>query len=152
MDGSYKDNRLAQDDRFDPKEIIFVKRLLQYALPEHARQLITDRLFRTYVTQDEHAFACEIYMSFEQMRCMLRNGMYFGSHGYEHCWINKLTPTQQAREIDLSLEFLASAGAVTTDWVMCYPYGGHDASLINLLKDRGCKLGFTTEPRVAGLV
>jgi peptidoglycan/xylan/chitin deacetylase (PgdA/CDA1 family) len=142
---------LAETPRYDSKETVFVKRLLQHALPECVRRNITDQLFRKYVTQDEKAFACEIYMSVEQIRCMVRHGMYVGGHGYEHSWMNKLTLPQQVREVDLTLEFLASVGAPTSDWVMCYPYGAHDESLTNLLRAKGCKFGLTTIPDIAEL-
>lgn len=141
--------RLARANRFDSKEIIFIKRLLQHALPAHVRQRITDRLFRRYVTQDETAFACELYVSVDQLRCMSRHGMYVGSHGYEHCWMNTITPEHQAREIDLSLAFLRQVGAPTTSWVMCYPHGAYDESLLRQLEARGCRLGLTVKPELA---
>lgn len=34
---------------------------------------------------------------------------------------------------------------------MCYPYGGFNDSLLQILRDRHCRLGFTAEARVADL-
>ena len=42
---------------------------------------------------------------------MVRCGMFFGSHGYDHFWMNKLAPVEQEREIRLSLDFLTVIGA-----------------------------------------
>ena len=38
--------------------------------------------------------------------------MLFGSHGYDHFWMNKLAPVEQEREIRLSLDFLTVIGAL----------------------------------------
>lgn len=36
-------------------------------------------------------------------------------------------------------------------WVMNYPYGSYNTELVEYVKQRGAKLGVTTEPRVADL-
>lgn len=142
---------LAVANRYDDADVIFLKRLLQHALPESARDQIVDRLFAHYVTDNEQAFAHELYMTEDQLRCMSRAGMYVGSHGYGHYWLNTLTPEQQEREVGLSLEFLAELGAPTKDWVMCYPYGGYNESLLAILRRHDCGLGLTTHVGIASL-
>ena len=42
--------------RFDSAEVAFVKHMLQHELPESLRKIITNGLFRKYVTSDETAF------------------------------------------------------------------------------------------------
>ena len=143
--------KLAKASRFDPAEVIFVKRLLQVELPEKLRRKITSTLFAEYVSENEVAFSRELYMSKEQMRCMHRHGMTIGSHGYDHYWLDSLSPESQAQEIDRSLKFLQEIGADLSAWVMCYPYGARNKSLMQILRERGCKLGLTTEVRVADL-
>jgi hypothetical protein len=54
-------------------------------------------------------------------------------------------------EIDRSLAFLQEVGADIDDWTICYPYGGFNDSLLELLQDRRCRLGFTVEARTANL-
>ena len=144
-------SKLAQANRFDSAEVIFVKRLLQVELPEAARRKITNALFRKYVTEDEAAFSRELYMNEEQLKCMLRHGMYIGSHGYDHYWLNSLTSERQAEEIDLSMDFLRRLGVDMDAWVMNYPYGACNESLVEILKKRGCKLGLSTRVAVADL-
>ena len=143
--------RLSRDSRYDPPDVAFVKRILQRELPEDLRADITDRLFRRHVTADEAAFAAELYMGLDQLRHLVRAGMHVGSHGYDHYWMNTLTAAQQARELDESLRFLAALGVRTDRWVMCYPYGGYDESLLALERERGCVVGLTTEVAVAEL-
>jgi peptidoglycan/xylan/chitin deacetylase (PgdA/CDA1 family) len=147
---SYR-SRFMQPGRFDSKEVIFIKRLLQYGLPRRPRELLTGMLFAKYVTKDEQSFSRELYMTPDQLRCMARNGMYIGSHGYDHFWLDTLPPEEQAREVELSKQFLAELGLATDNWVMCYPYGACNASLIEILKRQGCKLGLTTKVDIAVL-
>lgn len=147
----YYFSKLAQANRFDPKEIIFIKRLLQLELEEKLRNLIVNELFKKYVTEDEATFSRELYMSIDQLKCMTRNGMYIGSHGYDHYWLNSLQPQKQEREIDRSLDFLKEVGAPTDSWVMCYPYGAYNRSLIEILRKKKCKLALTTKVDIAQL-
>ena len=58
---SYYYSKLAFKGRFDSEEIIFIKRLLQIELEEKVRKLITDELFKKYVTKDEKSFSKELY-------------------------------------------------------------------------------------------
>jgi peptidoglycan/xylan/chitin deacetylase (PgdA/CDA1 family) len=143
--------RLASPSRFDPAEIMFVKRLLQRELPLAERRTLLDELFAKYVTADEAAFADELYMSARQLRGLREAGMYVGSHGYEHYWLDSLTPEEQQRDVDLSLRFLTDLGVDTQRWIMCYPYGAHNKSLRELLRQRGCAVGLSTRVGVAEL-
>lgn len=143
--------KLAQANRFDSAEIIFVKRLLQVELSEVVRRKITDVLFRKYVTEDEASFSRELYMNEDQLKCMLRHGMCIGSHGYDHYWLDSLTPERQAEEIDLSMDFLKKIGVNLGCWIMNYPYGAYNESLVDILKARGCAMGISTRVAVADL-
>ena len=86
----YYFSKLAKAGR-DTKEVGFVKSMLQSELDETLRSLILDELFRRYVSNDEEAFSRELYMSIDQLQCMNRNGMYIGSHSYNHYFLNTLT-------------------------------------------------------------
>ena len=141
----------AEQHRYDSKDVIVVKRLLQRELPEPVRTEIVRRLFAEHVTTDEAAFACELYMSLDQITCLRRHGMHIGSHGYAHPWLNHLSREAQVVEVDRSLDFLKKLGSEKGGWTMCYPYGGFDDSLLQLLRARECRLGFTVEARVADL-
>ena len=143
--------KYAQTSRFDPPEVIFIKMLLQKGLPEGPRAEITDRLFREYVSNNEVAFAKELYMSLDQLRCMRRAGMYISSHSYDHIWLDTVSPATQEAEIESSLQFLSGLGCDLQFWRFIYPYGAYDEPLISLLKARGCKFGLTTRIGIADL-
>jgi peptidoglycan/xylan/chitin deacetylase (PgdA/CDA1 family) len=138
-------------NRYDTREVTVLKRLLQRELPERVRTEIVRRLFAEHVTADETAFASELYMSVDQIACLRRHGMHIGSHGYSHAWLDHISPDAQAVEIDRSLEFLQKLGIGKDEWTMCYPYGGFNDSLLQILRSRHCRLGFTVEARVADL-
>jgi len=143
--------RVSGESRYDSADVTFVKRMLQRELPESLRAELTDKLFHQHVTTDEAAFSRELYMNRDQLMHLVRAGMFVGSHGYDHYWLNSLPVESQEREIDRSLEFLESIRANTRDWVMCYPYGGYDESLLDVLRDRDCRAGLTTRVAVADM-
>jgi peptidoglycan/xylan/chitin deacetylase (PgdA/CDA1 family) len=140
---------LAHPWRYDPAEVVFIKRMLQRDLPETARNELTRHLFQRFIAIDPAAFANELYMSADQLKTMIRCGMYVGSHGAKHYWLDRLSPAQQAAEIDASLDFLKGLGAPTEDWVMCYPYGAYNSHTLELLKEKSCAVGVTTKVAVA---
>lgn len=140
---------LARPSRMDPAEVIFIKQVLQHGMPEALRSELASSLFERFVSVDPAAFAAELYMTPEQLRTMIRCSMYVGSHGARHLWLDRLDPAGQAKEIDASLDFLEGLGAPTSNWVMCYPYGAYNDSLLRLLRDRGCAIGLTTRVAVA---
>jgi len=141
--------KLATPNRFDPAEVVFIKRILQRELPIEFRQHIIDELFSRYVTSDKAAFSRELYMSPEQIQVLQKHEMYVGSHGYDHFWLNTLSTKQQEHEVDQSLKFLKSVGADVGRWIMCYPYGAYDDSLLSVLKARNCVVGLSTEVGIA---
>ena len=136
-------------NRFDSAEVVFCKRMLQVELPLELRQAITDGLFAECVTRDEASFSRELYMTLDQLVTLRSHGMYIGSHGYDHFWMNDLSTRQQEVEVDRSLAFLQSLGADVHRWIMCYPYGMYDESLLSVVAARRCVAGLTTDVGVA---
>lgn len=148
---SFYFDKLAQANRFDSGDVIFIKRLLQVELEESLRKIITNNLFEKIVGIDESSFSRELYMDVEQLECMNRNGMHIGSHGYDHYWLGSLNKEKQKIEIERALEFLNQIGSDLNYWTMCYPYGNYNESTIELLKTYNCKLALTTEVNIADL-
>lgn len=142
---------VAGDHRFDELEVVLIKRLLQRELPAPLRTRILDHLFETHVDVREEVLAEELYMNTEQVRCLRRHGMYVGSHGDQHAWMDRLDPEEQRTDIDRSVNFLDEVGTSLDRWIMCYPYGAHDASLRRYLRSQGCAVGLATGAAVADL-
>lgn len=147
----YYFEKLAKPSRYDTAEVIFVKRLLQVELPEALRSKMADVLFNKIVGIEESAFSRELYMSTDQIKCMVDCGMHIGSHGYDHYWLGSLSREKQEFEIKKSIEFIKDIGGDVNNWTICYPYGDRNKETIQLLKDNGCKLGMTTDVALADL-
>lgn len=142
--------KLAVANRFDCADVIFIKRLLQVELEERLRNLITDDLFSACITLKEEVFAEELYMNIDQINVMSREGMYFGIHGYDHYWMNRLTLKELENDIKLALETFN--GVVDPQkWICCYPYGSYSDAVIDFIKTQGAVAGFTTHNALADL-
>lgn len=136
----------AAQSRFDPPEVSFVKRLLQRELPAPVRGEICRALFQRYVTADLTGFAGELYMDLPQLRCLARHGMAIAGHGNVHDWLESLGPAEQLGEIQQTMSLLESAtGQPARNWIMCYPYGSYSKLTLDLLRQAGCAVGFTTK-------
>ncbi len=141
-------SKYAVANRFDNKETIFAKRILQTVLPEKLRNRISSDLFREFVGVSEEQLAYELYMTDEQIRTMKRHGMFIGLHGYDHYWLGEIDETDMRSDIDKSLDTLDEF-IDRKAWVMNYPYGSYNESVIEYIKDKGCIIGLTTEARAA---
>lgn len=136
--------KLAVANRFDNKDVIFVKRSLQVELPERLRNIITDELFGEMVSDNEAAFVDELYMSMDQIKTMHRHGMVFGIHGYDHYWMNRLGEGELRQDLIQALEVFD--GIIDPiDWINCYPYGSYSDNVIRISKELGATSGLTTE-------
>ncbi|WP_274626311.1 polysaccharide deacetylase family protein [Arvimicrobium flavum] len=138
-----------QANRFDPAEVIYVKRLLQHALPDALRSEIAAELFARYVSADEKAFAEELYISIEQGRVMAACGMHFGGHGDRHLWHSRLDEAGQRAEIDGADELLDLIGVPSAGRTYCYPYGDYNETTLALLEERGYRAAFTAKVGLA---
>ncbi|MFB9216571.1 polysaccharide deacetylase family protein [Vibrio sinaloensis] len=142
-------SELAIANRFDTKEVIFVKRILQHALPEQLRNLLATKYFEKYLGISEVVFAKELYMNKEQLKQLVRDGMHVGCHGYDHYWWNKLDHKSLKVELAKSRDFLSSLGCDMSKWTACYPYGSSSDRVVDELILQGCNLAFTTVVELA---
>ena len=145
----WKKNVVAS--RWDSKEIVFIKRILQNALPEKIRSKICNSLFDLYIKKNQEEFASELYVTSDELKEMINSNMYVGNHSYQHLWLNTLSKNLQEQEIEKSLNYLNKIGASTIDWVMNYPYGAYNSDTIDILKKKGCCIGLTSKNGMAEL-
>ena len=119
--------------------------MLQRELKERIRNIITKDLFIKYVKMSSQDFCKEIYMSIEDLKVLIAEGMYIGNHSYNHYWLNAQNRETQFNEINNSLNFLNEIGAPIKNWIMCYPYGAYNKDTISILKNLNCIIGLTTK-------
>ena len=118
---SYDDyfQEYAVASRFDKKEVIFIKRMLQVALPEDYREKIVEQLFKKYVCSienkiiSERAFWEELYLTPEQIRAMEKLGMHIGFHSHNHVWLDSLKKEEQEFQIKSSINYFKEIGIDT---------------------------------------
>ena len=142
--------KYAVASRFDIKETVFVKQMLQTVMPEKLRNIISSKLFAKYVGVTEEQLAYELYMSEEQIRTMKRHGMFIGIHGYDHYWLGNLPVEQMENDISLALDALDEF-VDRKQWVMNYPYGNYNKDVLAYISKQGACLGLTTEVRLADI-
>lgn len=142
--------KYAIANRFDDEKTIFVKRILQTALPEDLRGIIASNLFKKYIGLPEDVFARELYLNREQIQCMKDSGMFIGLHGYNHYWLGNLDKDLQEKEIKKALSEMSDF-IDKDNWVMNYPYGSYNKDTLDILEKLNCKLAFTTEVEVCNL-
>ena len=137
-------DKLAIPSRFDTKEIIFIKRILQRELPLSLRTKITNSLFKKFVTNNEQEFSENLYMSINEMKEMSESGMVFGSHSHSHYWLSKINRINLIEEIEHSKKFCNKINKNNDELIMCYPYGDFNDEIIEEISKRGFKVGLTT--------
>ena len=144
--------QFAAATRFDPAEVVFIKRLLQWGLPPPVRSSLIEYLFARHVSKDQSGFAQELYLQIGNLREMASSGMEIGGHGYNHVWLGKEPFETQSDEISRTVAFLTTIfGHQPTGWVMCYPYGSYNADTLKLVSSVGCTVGLTTMVGLADL-
>ena len=148
-DFDYYYKKLAQKSQFDSKDVVFIKRLLQFELVEELRINIINTLFEKYISESEEFLSKELYMNEDQLKHMLSSGQHIGNHGYNHYWWSSLKKEEIRKELDLSISFLEKLGIDMNNWTAAYPYGSYDDQSIEMLKKRGCKMALTTEEGIA---
>ncbi len=141
----------SEENRFDNKDIMFVKRFLQKWDNFELRQQLINQLFTEFVTCDredspsEEVLNQELYMNLDQIKHMHRAGMYIGGHTYNHYHLGSQTESEQKTEILKSHAFLTGIGCNMNYATLSYPYGSHNQTTKELLNQFGFKLGFSVD-------
>lgn len=146
---SDKDKRkINLSSRFDNKEIILVKRLLQFYLPQKIREKITNLLFNKILDIDVKEFSKLLYMNKKQIKEMYSENMTFGSHGDYHYWWERLKKKAQEKEIKSSIDFFRKMNFDTKSLSVCFPYGSYNNQTLKLLSRYNISYGLTTKPGI----
>jgi len=138
-------------NRWDCGSTIYFKRMLQHVLEPDLRNHIVEMIFKDVLGFTTEECAKTLYMSCDQLTTLVDEGMYVGSHGANHLWLDRYSEVDQKNDIEQSMGLLEQVGAPTKDWVMCYPYGAYNSDTIKVIKDLSCSIGVTTKPEVARL-
>ncbi|MFK7825807.1 MAG: polysaccharide deacetylase family protein [Oligoflexales bacterium] len=135
---------------YDNSQVIYIKRMLQHALPADLRSVVIDDLFKKIVSSEIEKFNAELYLKIDQINEMLEGGMHIGGHGYNHHWLSLISPESRKEEIERSSSFIKSFSKPNV-MSFCYPYGDFCENTIEHLANQGYHLAFTTKPEIADL-
>jgi len=132
-------------NRFDSRDVNFIKYLLQIYLTRSWSTKVIDILYKYFLNVDKKKFFSDLYMNKSDLKKMIKNGMYVGGHGYNHIHLENVDKDNQLKEINENMKFLKSIGSPTKNWIMCYPHGSYNKNLINILQKKDCMCAFTTK-------
>ena len=132
-------------NRYDNKEVNYIKRLLQTALPYKFRSKITSKLFSKNVTKDEKDFSDSLYLNTSDLKLLKNYGMEIGSHGYDHFWLENINESEQISDIKKSLDFLNKINCIKDKLIFCYPYGSYSIVTKKILKNLNFNAALTTK-------
>lgn len=136
--------------RWDTQEILLVKRLLQRdVFGEFNRRALIYDAVKSLTHHDPHDITKNLYLNSEEMLEMRQLGMYFGSHGLTHRWLETLSMEEQLTEIESSfskLEVLSLFKEHSTPKVVCFPYGSYNEHTMLVCKRLNIDFSLTTKP------
>lgn len=144
-------NSVDKSSRYDSKNVMFFKKILQRELPLVIRSKILDEIFEIIVGKKQTEISKELYMSKSDLRYLYKKGFTIGTHTSSHRWLNSLSYTEQKKEIIKSIASLKKITGNKNGYIMCYPYGGYNKKTLDLLKEYNCALAVTTRPGIANL-
>ncbi len=137
--------KISTFSRFDDKETILFKKILQTYLPLKLRTKIIDYLFKKFTDLIEEDVFSELYINIDEMKKMQKDQMFFGSHGYNHIRWNFISNSEISNEIAKSINFFKKHGLFNENFSVSYPYGGYNKKVLNTIKKYDIKFCLTTE-------
>tara|TARA_B100000315_G_scaffold236461_1_gene252230 strand:+ start:605 stop:1552 length:948 start_codon:yes stop_codon:yes gene_type:complete len=140
--------KINLSSRFDDKETLLVKRLLQFYLPQKLREKITNLLFKKILNISLNDFSKSLYMNEKQIKEMYNENMSFGSHGDYHYWWEYLKKKDQEKEIKNSINFFKKINFDTNSLSVCFPYGSHNNETLKLLSKYNISYALTAKPGI----
>ena len=75
-----------------------------------------------------------IVHTIEQAKEMIKNGMYFGSHGSSHEWLEYLNYRDQYKELENSKKVILELGMKKNLLSICYPFGSYNNKTLKIAK------------------
>ncbi len=133
--------------RFDTEEVILIKRLLQYYLPNKVRHIISNKLFKEYVSEDLLSFSKKLYLNKNDIIEMSSNGMDFGLHGNYHLWWEHEQIDIIKKEINNPIKFFNKILKKNKMFSLCYPYGSFNKKILSIVSKRN-DISFALSTRV----
>ncbi len=124
-----------------------VRNLLQYILPQQVRKKIVNYFFKKKIDLGNNEMIKRLYLTKHQAKEMIKNGMFFGSHGSNHEWLEYMNYNAQLYDIKKSKKTLSELGIKPNMMSICYPFGSYNKDTIKIVKKLNFKLGFANNSK-----
>ena len=145
---AYVDPQVAQQSYpLDTREVATFKFLFNFSLNPCVRDAIVKSIFDEYFG-DQESFACELYMSWEEVREVQNAGMLVAGHTHWHRPLSTLTDAELDTDLSTSRALLDQNLAPQDLWPFSYPYGkknSYTEAVVRLLPRLGFTCAFNTE-------
>lgn len=125
--------------QYDNEKERFVKQMLQFVLPENIRKECLKFLIKKYEIESHFE---EYYISEENVKEMIENGMEFGIHTISHKRLTLMSKQEKQKEIGENMKIAKNKKILGDICALSYPFGSYDDETIKLLEDNGIDLGF----------
>lgn len=90
-------------------------------------------------------FKKEMMLSWSEVKCMLNNGITFGSHSVNHPLLTQIPLSVAKNEIVQSKRHIEEVLGIKVS-AFSYPFGAFNSEIRSLVKNSGYELGLTTYP------
>ena len=124
---------------WNDSETEFIKKLFQKVLPVGIRKNLLSRVFKSLIERSESSWVDEFYLSPDDVRILVENGMEVGSHGHSHEWLGGLSSDQQKLDISKSFSILEKELIAQQIKTMCYPFGSYNTATLRILSELGVR-------------
>ena len=138
-------NKISTKSRYDDKNTIIIKKLLQHYLPLKIREKIINKLFKSVIGLDEKNFSKILYMNSKNIMEMYKDKMVIGSHGDYHLWWKNISYKSKLNEIRNSINFFKKIEVYDHNFSVCYPHGSYDLDTLKILKQYNVNYALTTK-------
>lgn len=135
---------LAKMYRYDNDETACFKRHLNVELPYSIVDKVLDILFESELGSQAE-WVKKLYIAPDDICRCVDMGLTIGIHSHKHRMLSRLSPGDQVREIDLSLEYFRDQLGLDVDTIS-YPYGiagSWDQCTKDIISDRNFCAAFT---------
>ena len=152
VDTIVDDDHARSTYMWDSLEVARFKVLINHKITAQQRDAVLDALFRDRLG-NEVDFAEGLYLSWQQVRTMQKEGMLVGGHSHTHRPLARLRIEQAIEDLNDCSHILRLNTAAQTLWPFSYPYGKGDTfndHIIQSLKTMRFDCAFTTMPGVTG--
>lgn len=143
----YRSENFLQN-RWDSVDRAYFKRMLQFALPAKFRNFAFSKLLHQFLPCSEAEVGEKMYMGVSHLRELLAEGMHVGGHSSSHIWLDKADSQMITEEVSGSFDFLDSIYGDKYIKTFCYPYGGYNARVLQVVEGLGVECAFGVTPTV----